>query len=377
MNCSASLYIHIPFCNSLCDYCDFFSEKKSKYSENYIDSYLYTIINDIKNQIKFFGINEIPTVYIGGGTPSVLGKKIKILFDFLKTIPDFSPVEFTIEANPESADEEFLEICRKGGINRISLGMQTFFQPSRKAVNRIGDIDLLHERLTLACNYFPDTVSVDLITGLPYQNEKIILDDINHLLSFPVKHISLYSLSVEDNTPLKNKVINKTVILPEKEYADSLWLIGAEAIKKSGFDHYEISNFALNGKRCLHNLRYWQMLNWFACGPSASGTIINEKTCSAKRYTYVDDIDSYIKKPFISNAECEELNKNVFLKDCLLMGFRCKDGLDSKIFYKRFGITVEECIPVTLELWKNKDKMLFLNQFLSDIFSELDHKSLF
>jgi len=369
-----SLYIHIPFCNSFCDYCDFYSviAEKDKLRKNRIDVFLNSLIADINYQIEYFNVKEIKTVYIGGGTPSVLGERITVLFDALKKITWFSPVEFTVEANPESAAEDFLCACKEGGVNRLSLGVQTFHEPSRKAVTRIGDAALLERRLALAKRFFPDSLSVDLITGLPYQNEKTVLNDIKRLLDFDPAHISLYSLTVESNTPLEQKLAAKEIILPENDFSDSLWLSCRDALKEAGFWHYEISNFAKNGKVCRHNIRYWLMEGWLGAGPAASGTVINEEDGTAKRFTYPSDIDAYNASPFIKNTICEELDKSVLMRESLLMGFRYCEGPDKLLFKKRFGCSVEDCIPRTLEKWKNKDIMLFLNSFLSDAFNELD-----
>jgi len=382
-NKSVSLYIHIPFCTSFCDYCDFFSITKSSFNDEYIDAFLRALINDIKKQIDIFSINEIPTVYIGGGTPSVLGEKIKFIFNELKKIPFFSPVEFTVEANPESLNEEFLDACRDGGINRLSLGIQTFHEISRSSVNRKGDENLLKKSLALASKYFPDVLSIDLITGLPYHNEKIILDDINKILDFSPSHISLYNLSVESNTILEEKIKNKNISLPNADNSDYLWLKGRDALLKAGFEHYEVSNFAKNRsnnifKRCLHNIRYWQMKSWIGAGPSASATLIDEDTGTAQRFTFTEKMDQSIKndEQFAFENNIEKIDRITLLKESILMGFRYIDGPDEKLFKKRFNYSIEECIPQTLIRWKDKDKMLFLNQFLIEAFEEIDKKHL-
>ena len=376
MKTTASLYIHIPFCDSFCDYCDFYSVTVKNLNEDYIESFITAIISDIKFQIKYFDINEIPSVYIGGGTPSVLGTKISRLFEALKEIPFFSPEEFTVEANPESITEEFLSLCRRGGVNRLSLGVQTFHEPSRLSVNRKGTAPFLESQLNLARQYFPGAqtgadLSLDLITGFPHQDEKIIVEDINRIRAHKPSHISLYSLTVEKNTPLEEKINAKKIILPDSDKTDSLWLFGRDMLISEGYNHYEVSNFARDGKQCLHNIRYWQMKNWIGAGPSASGTLINEETAQAKRFTCAQDVDAYIKTPLITSAHCENIDKTAFLKDVILMGFRCKEGPDGELFKRRFGCTPEECIPKTLEKWKGKDIMLFLNSFLNDAFTEI------
>jgi oxygen-independent coproporphyrinogen III oxidase len=374
---SASLYIHIPFCASFCDYCDFFSVTNNL-NEGYIDSFIASLIKDINYQIEYFNIGEIPTAYIGGGTPSVLGKKLSRLFDTLKEIPFFTPEEFTVEANPESLTEEFLSACRQGGVNRLSLGAQTFHEPSRLCVNRAGDSSLLEDRLKTALRYFGaqtgTDLSVDLMTGLPYQTEETIMEDIKKIRVFNPSHISLYSLTVENNTVLEEKINKKEIKMPDGDKADSLWLLGCELLENEGYAHYEVSNFAFDGKQCLHNLRYWQMKNWIGAGPSASGTLIDEQTATAKRFTYAKDVDAYIKTPLITSANCEEIDKKTLLKDTILMSFRLKDWNENELFKNRFGCLLEECIPKTLEKWKDKDKMSFLNTFLSDAFTEIEEK---
>jgi oxygen-independent coproporphyrinogen III oxidase len=373
---TASLYIHIPFCDSFCDYCDFYSVIVKNLNEDYIDSFITAIINDIKFQLEYFDINEIPTVYIGGGTPSILGVKISRLFSMLKEIPFFSPKEFTVEANPESITEEFLSLCRQGRVNRLSLGVQTFHEPSRLSVNRKGNANFLESQLNLACKYFPGAqtgtdMSLDLMTGFAHQDEKIVMEDITRIRAHNTPHISLYSLTVEKNTSLDKKIKAKKIILPNSDNTDSLWLFGRDMLINEGYNHYEVSNFAQNGKQCLHNMRYWQMKNWIGAGPSASGTLVNEETTQAKRFTYAQDVDAYIKEPLITSAHCENIDKTTLLKDAILMGFRCKEGPDRELFKRRFGCTLEECIPETLKKWKEKDIMLFLNSFLSDAFTEI------
>jgi oxygen-independent coproporphyrinogen-3 oxidase len=378
VNKSLSLYIHVPFCagaeetHGKCDYCDFYSVILE--NSNIIFAFLNAVIIDIKNQLEYFNVNEIPTVYIGGGTPSVLGKHIGILLSALNEIPRFAPAEITVEANPESVTEEFLCACIEGGVNRLSLGVQAFNEISRKAVNRIGNVEILEERIALCSKYFPASLNIDLITGLPYQNEKILTDDIKKILDFNPVHISLYSLTVEKNTNLEKRLKNKDISLPDPEISDSLWLLARDILEKAGFKQYEVSNFAKDEKKCLHNIGYWRMRGWLGIGPAASGTIVNEEEGSAKRFTYMPDVYTYIKNPFITGAVYEEINKKNLLKESLLMGYRYVKGPDEKLFKKRFGCSIEECIPETISRWKGKDRMLFLNKFLTEAFNELDYK---
>ncbi|MCL2800891.1 MAG: radical SAM family heme chaperone HemW [Treponema sp.] len=379
----ASLYIHIPFCSSLCDYCDFYSIDINSIKENnlkneYFDSYLKALVLDIREQIEYFKIEEIPTAYIGGGTPSVLDSKIKYLLNELNKISCFNPVEFTIEANTESVANDFLDICKDGGINRISLGVQTFNEKSRLAVNR-GRSEHREEKkvkksLKIASSYFPDSLCVDLITGLPFQDNAAVFNDINKILEFNPSHISLYSLTVDPETPLAKKINLNTILLPQNEIAEELWLTGRELLITKGFENYEISNFAKDNKYSRHNLRYWRLENWIGAGAAASGTIINDSIPQGKRYAYNSNIDEYIKNPNIQNANCEILDKLTLIKESLLMGYRCSDGPDLTLFKNRFSCSIEECIGETLFRWQNKNKMLYLNRFLEEAFVELERR---
>ena len=397
---TASLYIHIPFCGSengkRCDYCDFFSVPIYANNNNaLLDSFVEAALDDVKDQISVFNIYEIPTIYIGGGTPSVLGpNRMRRLLDGLTLLaPVKKPsAEFTVEANPESVDKPFLQACIDGGVNRISLGIQSFHAPSRQAVNRAGGLSSrdLEESLSLAAEFFPGAFSADLISGLPYSTAKILLNDIKRLLAFNISHVSLYSLILEAETPLGKKVSQKEVsALPQGDEADSLWIAGRNALEKSGLVQYEVSNFALPGKERAHNIRYWRMENWLGIGPSASGTLIDEAAGVGKRFTYPSDIAAYLtaERPRIRSSRAEELNRQDLLQETLLMGFRCREGPDPNLFRQRFGCGIEDCIPNTITRWQkrgffaenrrrlapSREGLLFLNSFLRDAFAEIQN----
>jgi oxygen-independent coproporphyrinogen-3 oxidase len=309
------------------------------------------------------------------------------------------PFEFTIEANPESATEAFLNACREGGATRISLGVQSFHEPSRLAVRRPGSLKQLDESLSLAAKYFPNAFSADLITDLPFHTNKIIANDIKQLLAYNPAHVSLYSLALDPQTPLGKKASSSSqaagsqaagpeqMLLPGDE-ADALWISGRDLLESSGFWQYEISNFARPHKTCAHNIRYWQMDNWLGAGPASSGTIVNDETGRGKRHTYPSDVQTYLAMPppRIKAAFCEELSRSDLAKETLLMGFRYCEGPDAQRYKTRFGRSIEDSIPETIARWKergffaaglntlapSRSGLLFLNGFLRDAFDELD-----
>ena len=389
-----------------------------------MDLFVDAVLGDIKDQFGFFHVDHVPTVYIGGGTPSVLGAaRIERLLAGLRVLLEpmkKTPVEFTIEANPESADEDFLRACVSGGVNRISLGVQTFHEPSRRAVHRAGGGKLLEERLALIKSFFPDAFSVDLITGLPFQTATVLREDIERVFAFQPAHISLYSLTLEPETPLGKRVAQEEFLtteytefhggrrscriktpcnsvysvvnsyLPCGDEADNLWIIGRDMLEKAGLTQYEVSNFALPNKACAHNTRYWRMENWLGAGPAASGTIIDDTAGTGRRFTYPADINAYLAapEPRVHSACIEELDKANLIRESLLMGFRCRAGPDPLIFKQRFGRGIEDCIPETIARWRgrgffeteqdngslapSREGLLFLNAFLCDAFGKVE-----
>ena len=381
----ASVYVHVPFCaNGKCDYCDFYSVPL-KPGDSRSGRFADVLLLEGERFFETFRPDRVPTVFIGGGTPSVLGaggirKLLRGLSDLIARYSSSPPGEITIEANPESADESFLGAIREGGVTRLSLGIQTFYGPSRRGVNRLGDESLLHPRLALAAEYFPGAFSVDLISGLPFQNNDVLKSDIAGVLHYKPVHVSLYALTVKDDSPLA---------APDQDEADQLWINGRDTLEKSGYSQYEVSNFCLDGKESLHNVRYWRMYNWFALGPAGSGTIINDTTGRGFRYTIPQDVDAWLGAGGCGfsrklGPRTEELDRITVIKESILMGFRYINGPDEDLFRRRFHVGIDELIPKTINAWRDrafmqKDKLaltreglLFLDRFLLDAFQDLD-----
>ncbi|GHU80742.1 coproporphyrinogen III oxidase [Spirochaetia bacterium] len=409
-----SLYIHIPFCAVKCDYCDFYSVPAAPGDKRLAD-FVDVLIEDMERGLREYGVTVIPTVYIGGGTPSVLGAAgIGRLLDGLVPLlkeasgPGKSgearprevkrgeaslgevkpPLEFTLECNPESADRAFLETCRDRGVNRISLGIQSFHEPSRRAVHRIGDAGRLPEQLALVSEIFGAAFSVDLITALPWQTEYILLKDIEKTLAHGPGHVSLYALTLENGTPLEQRLREARAAvpgIPDEDRADALWLAGRDALEQAGFAQYEVSNFARPGHRSAHNIRYWRMENWLGFGPSASGTVIDDRRGTGRRFTYPPDIASWFGRDANTPGSlAEELDRLTLIKETILMGFRYIEGPETLLFQARFQHPLESVIPRTMDKWRTRgllqpDKtaltkagLLFLNRFLLEAFEELD-----
>ncbi|MDR1106563.1 MAG: coproporphyrinogen III oxidase family protein [Treponema sp.] len=388
----ASLYIHVPFCAGTCDYCDFYSVPV-KPGDKRTGSFIDAVSSRAEALLRDFAVTKVPTVYIGGGTPSVLGAEgTERLLAALGALlpPSDLPREWTVEANPESAGRPFLEACRMGGVTRLSLGVQTFHEPSRRAVGRTGRGSLVPGRLALAREIFGASFSADLLSGLPLQDEDTLRRDIDTLLEYEPGHVSLYSLTVAPGAPLEEKS-RVPGFLPDADKADLLWITGRDMLAASGYEQYEVSNFARPGRRCAHNIRYWRMENWLGLGPAASGTVIDGGFPAAgRRFTGVSDLDAWLL-PGNSGGPgdaVEFLDTPVLMKESLLMGFRYAEGPAGELFIKRFGLSVEEAVPQTVRKWRARGLLsgglhkgdaprlsagglLFLNPFLLDAFAEL------
>jgi oxygen-independent coproporphyrinogen-3 oxidase len=363
---TASLYLHIPFCAQKCAYCDFYSRPlRGDWAR--LDRYLDRLYHAVRRQLDLFRVRRTPSVYIGGGTPSLLGaRRVAALLSFLKKTLPSSPAEITVEANPESLDEAFLGACAEGGVHRLSIGVQSFHDPSRESCSRGGSAALVREKLCLAAESgLP--LALDLISGLPFQDERALCADIAAALSYRPVHLSLYDLCVEEGTPLAARVAAGETALPSAEEAEELWLLGSSLLKEAGYEHYEVSNFAKNGAYSRHNLRYWRMENWLGAGKSASGTIINDETGEGLRVT---------------GGVFTRLNRADLIKESIMMGFRTIFGPPAALFRSRFGANIDSFIPQTLRRWRSRgllhggaldaQGLLLLNRFLKDAFSELD-----
>ena len=411
-----SLYLHIPFCTEKCDYCDFYSVsvKQNRFMDNFIERYTEALIWETERRIKEI-VSEnsltvyIPSVYIGGGTPSLLGAAgISGLLEGLKSVidisadaavtgdSDYSAVtgdlerEITVEANPETADYSFLKACFDHGVTRLSLGIQSFDEAVLTAAGRRGWTRDKKGRnssfavLEAAKDIFGRGLTIDLMSGLPGQSGEILLRDIEQALSFNPGHISLYALTMEEGTPFARRYKKNSGNENSGDLRDDLWIEGKDALVNAGFEHYEVSNFALSPSfRSIHNTRYWLMKNWIGIGPGASGTIIN-KCGAGLRISYPKNTEEFVSACLgrsMPPVFAEKLDKKTILKETLMMGYRYCEGPDPVLFKERFGRTIEETIPKTLLKWQKSSgnlsmqetRMTFLNNFLLDAFMELDN----
>lgn len=387
---TAPIYIHIPFCKQKCSYCDFFSIPIiNTHKNDYINP---IFIENLKKELYFrfteYGVTNCNSIYIGGGTPSILDPAYIIdIDDFIfSTLLDKNQKnqEFTIEVNPENITQNLLEEYSKTHINRLSIGIQTFDSSILKTLGRNTDFNINKKALSLINSFWNKAVSIDLMAGLPGQTFEILRKDIETVVSLNPNHISFYSLTIEDGTPLNTAVNNKSIIMPSQTDADAAWILGRNLLEEYGYQQYEISNFCINNAISIHNSVYWDLDSYIGIGPGATGTRVIGSSCI--RYTNSTDIHQWLLNPIMS-SHTEEILQEDFLKETIMMNLRTLKGIDRNKFYTRFGKDIFDYIPKTIKKWKATKKLytsqthvsltheglLFLNHFLIEAFDELSH----
>ena len=332
-----SIYIHIPFCNSICSYCDFC---KVLYNKEWVNKYLICLEEEIKNRYD----NELTnTIYIGGGTPSSLDiEPLKKLMDICKIFNISDKYEFTFECNINDITEEKLEILKKNGVNRLSIGIESFDKKKLKFMERSSNYEEVLEKINLCRNLDFNNINVDLIYGIPGENLHTLKNDLKKMLTLDVEHISTYSLMVEDNTKIGIKGIK-----PIREELDSkMYKYIVKFLTNNGYEHYEVSNFCKPDKYSRHNLNYWQNKEYFGFGCGASGYIGNV------RYTNTLSISKYLNKD-IKNME-ELLSLKDVMDNEIMLGLRLTKGINLQEFFNKYEVNLQEVYNIK-PLLKNKE----------------------
>ncbi len=332
------LYIHVPFCDNICGYCDFAHTIKNK---DLVKKYLESIKEDLNN-LPFC---DFETIYIGGGTPSCLDlDDLKCLLELLK--PYSSKVqEYTIEVNPDSVDLDKIKVFKENNVNRISIGVQSSDDNLLKIMNRKHDFDTVRHVVSLFKQEGIDNISVDLMYSLPFQTMDILAKTIDDVLALDVKHISIYSLTIEDNTMFNKKGYNH---LDEDMEADMYEYIENTLIKND-YIHYEVSNFTKLGFQSLHNLAYWNYENFIGLGPGAASKVDN------RRYTYTKNVRDYLNNKTL--VEDLFLDKDELMFENVMMSLRTIYGLNLKDFKQRYQIDFTDKYKDVIQ--KNRQHFVF------------------
>ena len=327
-----SLYLHYPFCNNICTYCDYC---KTQYIKSLEESYFDALKKEIELiQIKQPQINNFKTLYIGGGTPSMANQKLlSDLIEKLKMQFSFqNDFEFSIECNPEDITSEKLNFFDSIGLNRIILGVQTFHKQSLKLLGRNHSQHDINKAIYLCNVYKIKNIAADFLFGLPSQTGKQFSSDLDELINLNPSHISHYQLTIEPDTALYKKSKSKRLYLPDDDLLFGIYKSGVERLKEFNYDRYEISSFAKESYQCQHNLNYWQGGDYIGLGVGAHSFYKNHRYLNnSNLYDYLQSIKEN-KLPIIN----EESDLLLIAKDFLSSSLRTIAGINRQQFEDRF-----------------------------------------
>ena len=387
MDKTLRLYLHIPFCVRKCNYCDFVSFAGK---EDQFESYVNALCGEIKARGEIYKDREISSIYIGGGTPSILPVElmeriVKALnqnfrisgtkekrrgFHLQKKIRPLT--EFSVECNPGTVDKKKLKAYKKMGINRISFGLQTSDAEGLKELGRIHSFDDFMESFEAAREAGFDNINVDLMQAIPHQTLSGWQRTLALLASFKPEHISAYSLIVEEGTPFYEKQENGLLDLPDEDTEREIYYYTKEFLEKCGYRRYEISNYALPGFECQHNIGYWKRDDYLGLGLNSSSLVDNV------RWKNTEDLASYIGVP-VSRIIQEEhpLSHNEQMEEYMFLGLRMTDGISKQDFFNNFGqdfdFTYGEVVMSLKEkgLIEEKEGRIFLTEKGVDISNQV------
>jgi len=327
----AGIYIHIPFCKNKCAYCDFFSISNFKQKEEFLKALLI----ELDLQKNYIHNESIDTIYFGGGTPTVFNKNE--LQTILKTIYSNFTIsvnpEITIEANPDDLNENYLKELKNIGINRMSIGVQSFNDTDLKLMKRRHNSEQAKKVILTAQEVGFDNISIDLIYGLPNMLLVDLEKNIDILLNLNIQHISAYHLTIEPKTVFKKLFDSKKINLPTDEESVSQFQLIIEKTKKSKFLHYEISNFAKEGFISKHNSNYWKQIKYLGIGPSAHSYNLTSRQWN------ISNLNEYILEISKGNIpfEIENLTTTDRYNDYIVTSLRTMWGINLRTIEKEYG----------------------------------------
>lgn len=328
------IYIHIPFCEQICVYCDFHKEiATDKKKKMYINRLMKSIdhLND--------DFSELKTIYIGGGTPSNLDnellekllKSIKIKFDLSKVI------EYTIEANPNDITKQKSKLFAKYGINRVSLGVQSFDDQVLSSMNRSHQADDIEKSIKCLKHAGIENISIDLIFGFNNQSLSQVSYDLEKVISLDIKHISYYALILEEKSIMHFLVKQGKMRIVDEDLDYLMYNKIIDTLKENGYKHYEISNFSLDGYDSMHNMLYWTQKSYLGLGSGAHSYV------GDKRFFQSPNVQEYISSS--NDQQCREFYPSYPLEDALIFGLRVLKGINVLALEQEFKISLFERYP--------------------------------
>ncbi|MCD8390474.1 MAG: radical SAM family heme chaperone HemW [Firmicutes bacterium] len=322
------LYVHIPFCVRKCRYCDFtsFSGADSRF-----DAYL----SALEAEAGEYRGADIGTVFIGGGTPSILSaEQLTRLFHIISANFNLTDTaEFTVEANPGTLTPQKAAALKNGGVNRVSMGAQSFNDTELKFLGRIHDAQTAYESAALLHKSGFNNINIDIMTSVPAQTRESLLETLKTAVSLPITHISAYSLILEKGTPLCDDYKNGKFAPLDDDFDRDNFDMLTDFLETAGFHRYEISNFAKDGYECAHNKKYWRCEEYIGIGLAAHSYI------DGARFYNTSDMESYLNGDFHS-GDVERLSVSDMMSEFMMMGLRMTRGVSADDFFKRFSRSI-------------------------------------
>ncbi len=337
MNKTLGLYLHIPFCRSKCAYCDFYSVTDHGFTARYTDA-LILHMEDYAPGVKNYYID---TVYMGGGTPTVLPKKslLDVIDGIYGNFNVLETAEFTVECNPATADRSTFTALRRAGVNRLSIGFQSACDNELVNLTRVHNFDGAVATFEAARKSKFDNINIDLMYGIPEQTERSLALTLDRVTALEPEHISLYGLKIEPGTPFAQKA--DRLALPDEDTEYNMYASAVRYLEEKGYRHYEISNFAKPGYECAHNLRYWNCEEYLGLGAGAHSYY------GGRRFSFKRDIGAYIDALENVDAgvgiidEDYEIAPMERIGEYVMLRLRLTDGIDAAEFEQRFGLPLE------------------------------------
>lgn len=359
------IYVHIPFCEKKCDYCDFLSRPANSKTK---DDYVQAVLNEIESYKESMQEYLVKTIFIGGGTPSSI--QAEYIAKILLAIEESFFVqaeEITIEVNPSSISRDKLLIYKEHGINRLSIGLQSANNEELKFLGRIHTYEEFLENYKLARSTGYNNINIDLISGLPEQNIENWENTLKKVTELNPEHISAYSLIIEEGTPFYNKYYQRE---PDEEYDRLIYYKTKEILEAKGYSRYEISNYAKKGYESKHNNSYWKRNPYLGIGLGSSSLINNT------RFRNEQDIKKYIENSRSHNLiqqDIKILSKQEVMEEFMFLGLRIIEGIKKNQFKEKFGLNIEDIYGNVIEqsikegvIGENGDK-IFLTEYGLDV----------
>ncbi|MEX0844503.1 MAG: radical SAM family heme chaperone HemW [Balneolaceae bacterium] len=330
----SGLYIHIPFCKQACSYCDFYFVTRQQHKQDFVDE----LIREIRHQKdSHFTDEPLRTIYLGGGTPSLLTpNQVESIFNAILDVFNLELEEITLEMNPDDVSAEYLSGLKSAGINRASMGIQSFDQELLNFMHRAHTSEEALKCLELLEASDFEVFTADLIYGNPGQTLAMLEKDIDTILKFNPPHISAYSLTIESQTRLGKQVELGRITPPEDDVVSDHFDLVVDKLASAGIQQYEVSNYAKPGNEAVHNSNYWSHENYLGFGPGAHSFWWDDQYKSAKRWNNEKNLKNYLKGSWKTKFESEQLDLAALAEERLMLGLRTIQGVSQKILKDQY-----------------------------------------